>query len=68
MTRDAFILRRIREILGASVEQDTDATLLRAYACWHMYGKQDWSSFGAFISVGNRVMIYDGYQRGVWGR
>jgi hypothetical protein len=62
LTRDQWILNRIREVFPDTRKAlwADEKNLLKAYACWCIYGGQDWSTFRIYMDSRNRTLIYGG--------
>lgn len=58
MTHDQRIVAHIRSVLDKTVAGMSDRGLLQAYACWHVYGGQRWSTFYTYTHPAVRVMAY----------
>jgi hypothetical protein len=59
MTYDDCLVKRIRSVLGEHVSNQSDSNLLAAYACWCVYGKQNWSSLLRLLDPKARKLAWD---------
>lgn len=64
MTRDDYLLNRIRTVIGDDSDGLdspllSDRNLLQTYACWHVYGGGDWRKFGPMLRPLVRDILYE---------